>query len=61
MRKILMITAIFCSSAVPVFADSHTAPQPVVVVEAPPPSGSINSGYIVLGALALLILATADF
>lgn len=41
----------------PVIADA-----PVVIVDTPAPStGSINSGYIVLGLLAVLVAASASF
>lgn len=34
---------------------------PVVIVDTPEPTGSINSGYIVLGVLAALVAASASF
>jgi len=34
---------------------------PVVIVDTPAPTGSINSGYIVLGLLAALVAASASF
>lgn len=61
MRKTILIVAALCWGAAPALAEGHEATQPVVVVEAPPPTGSINSGYIFLGALALLIVAVGDF
>ena len=34
---------------------------PVVVVDAPMATGSINSGYVVLGLLAALVAASGSF
>ncbi|MDG1863413.1 MAG: hypothetical protein P8J02_09460 [Yoonia sp.] len=34
---------------------------PVVMVETPAASGSLNSGYIVLGLLAALVAASSSF
>ncbi len=34
---------------------------PVVIVDEPAPTGSINSGFIVLGVLAALVAASASF
>jgi len=41
---------------------SRVIPEaPVVIVDTPAPTGSINSGYIVLGLLAALVAASASF
>lgn len=41
------------------------APEPMIVapevMEAPAPTGSLNSGYVVLGLLAALVAASGSF
>lgn len=39
----------------------ETPVAPVVVADTPAPSGSINSGYVVLGLLAALVAASGSF
>lgn len=34
---------------------------PIVMVDTPAPTGSVNSGYIVLGLLATLVAASGSF
>lgn len=34
---------------------------PVVMVDTPAPTGSLNSGYVVLGLLAALVAASGSF
>lgn len=35
--------------------------EPMIVVDAPAPAGSINSGYVVLGLVAALVAASGSF
>ena len=39
----------------------ETPVAPVAVAPAPAPTGSINSGYVVLGLLAALVAASGSF
>ncbi|KQI70194.1 hypothetical protein SAMN05428995_101384 [Loktanella sp. DSM 29012] len=64
-----IITTLAASAAIAVTGAAATAgglaPEvmeaPVVMVDTPmAPAGSINSGYVVLGLLAALVLASAD-
>jgi hypothetical protein len=64
--KVLAAAAVLASTAVTANAGglAPVAPQPPVVIPqapAPAPTGSINSGYIVLGLLAALVAASASF
>ena len=62
--KIVAAAAVLSTSAIAANAGG-LAPvvqeAPVVIVDEPAPSGSINSGLIVLGVLAALVAASASF
>ena len=38
-----------------------TMEAPIVVMDTPAPAGSINSGYVVLGLLGALLVASGSF
>lgn len=54
--------AVFAVSAVSANAGGLSEPvmdTPTVMMETPAPAGSINSGYVVLGLLAVLVAVAA--
>ena len=62
--KVLAAATILATTAVTANAGglAPVIPEaPVVIVDEPAPTGSINSGYIVLGLLAALVAASASF
>jgi len=63
--KVLAAAAVISTTAITANAGglAPVIPEaPVVVVDAPAPAtGSINSGFIVLGLLAALVAASASF
>lgn len=63
--KILAAAAILTTTAATADAGGlapPVIPEPVVIVDEPvAPTGTINSGYIVLGLLAALVAASASF
>jgi hypothetical protein len=63
--KVLAAAAVLAATAATANAGGLAAPvaeAPVVIVDTPAPStGSISSGYIVLGLLAVLVAASASF
>jgi len=64
--KVLAAAAVLATTAATAQAGGLAEPivdaAPQVIVDAPAPaSGSINSGYIVLGLLAVLVAASASF
>ena len=65
MQKILplIIGALMATLPIAALADGHATPHdhPIVVVDAPPPTSSINSGYILLGLVALLVVTQGEF
>lgn len=62
--KTLLAAAAISSFAMTATAGGMAMPVDdggTVVVPAPPPSGPINSGYVVLGLLAALVAASGSF
>lgn len=62
--KVLAAAAILSTGAATAHAGglAPVIPEaPVVVVDTPAPTSSINSGFIVLGLLAALVAASASF
>lgn len=62
--KVLAVASVLATTAVTANAGglAPVIPEaPVVIVDTPAPTGSINSGYIVLGLLAALVAASASF
>ena len=64
--KVLAAAAVLATTAATANAGGLAAPvipaAPQVIVDVPAPAGgSINSGYIVLGLLAVLVAASASF
>lgn len=62
--KVLAAAAVLSTSALAANAGGlapSVDPAPVVIVDEPAPTGSINSGLIVLGVLAALVAASASF
>lgn len=62
--KVLAAAAVLATTAATANAGglAPVIPEaPVVVVDTPAPTSSINSGYVVLGLLAALVAASASF